>query len=515
MAENQASSPALRRLTTRRAVLGGSVAAASVAVAYAALGDKFDLFGGGSSGPAGSSSQAVQDTDAIAKESVRINHLLRRAGFGVTRDEYEHYQSLGLKGAIDELINFTAVDDSAAVNLAAQVPIDEQNRQNLPVWWMVRMANTRRPLQEKMTYFWHSLLTSQLSVVKDPALMLRQNEFFRTNAMSTFPQILKGISADPAMMLYLDISGSQRTAPNENYARELMELFSLGIGNYTENDIRQSARAFTGWVVQRTGGLPGTPTYGEPQFVPNRFDSGTKTFLGKTGNFRPDDIVDIIVEQPASAKFIVSRLFSFFAYPGASDKTLQTFMDTYLKSNKSIGATVEAILRSDEMYSPQAYRAIVRSPVEYIIAAIKALGSQAAAAQIIGQVQRSGQLLNTMGQVLFEPPNVAGWPGGQTWLNSATMFARLNFINLVTGGAAAPRGNQRAAPVPQQPAGANLGTAAQALDYYLPMVLDGNIPDQARQVLFDYVGGADAQLSPDQLRSLVYLILASPQFHLA
>ena len=252
----------------------------------------------------------------------------------------------------------------------------------------------------------------------------------------------------------------------------------------------------------------------EPIFRPERFDNSVKTFLGKSGNFRPDDIVDIIVEQPASAKFIVDRLFSFFVYPGPDDKTLQPFIDTYLKSNKSIGATVEAILRSDVMYSPQAYRAIVRSPVEYMVAAIKALGSQATTARIVGQVQRQGQALTTMGQVLFEPPNVAGWPGGSTWLNSATMFARLNFINQITSGAAAARGNT-SNPAPAQPVGANLGTASQALNYYLPIALDSNIPDQARQVLVDFAGGPDAPLSPDQLRSLAYLILASPQFHLA
>ncbi|HEY7269142.1 MAG TPA: DUF1800 domain-containing protein, partial [Dehalococcoidia bacterium] len=450
---NPNHTPVLKRPATRRAILGGTVAAASVAVTYAALGDKLDLFGGSGSNGDTSGAVSAQDTDAISKESVRINHLLRRAGFGVSREEHDHYQSLGLKSSIDELVNFTTIDDSTAVNLAAQVPTDEQNRQNLPVWWMVRMANTKRPLQERMTYFWHSLLTSQLSVVKDSALMVRQNDFYRTNAMATFPEILKGVSADPAMMLYLDVSGSQKAAPNENYARELMELFSLGIGNYTETDIRNSARAFTGWVVPRNGGAPGAPSYGDPVFAPNRFDSGTKTFLGKTGNLRPDDIIDTIVEQPASAHFIVNRLFSFFVYPGPDDKTLQPFIDTYVKSNKSIGATVEALLRSDVMYSPQAYRAIVRSPVEYMVAAIKALGSQATTAQIVGQVQRQGQALTTMGQVLFEPPNVAGWPGGSTWLNSATMFARLNFINQLTGGAAAARGNARNQLAPSQPAG--------------------------------------------------------------
>jgi uncharacterized protein (DUF1800 family) len=291
-----------------------------------------------------------------------------------------------------------------------------------------------------------------------------------------------------------------------------MELFSLGIGNYSEEDVREAARAFTGWLVPRRR-LEGVLfAYDEPQFFAGRFDGGSKTFLGKTGNFRPEDIVDIIVEQPESARFIVGKLFAFFAYPDPDEETLQKFVDVYLDSDRSIGATVEAILRSDEMYSARAYRSLVKTPVDYAIGAVKALGAQESIAQVIAQGGRGGGLA-TMGQVPFEPPNVAGWPGGATWLNSATMFARLNFINQVTGGAPARQRGDRA----QAPANgaAELGTATQALDYYLPMVLDDNIPDEARQVLVDYAGGPDAVLGPEQLRGLVYLILASPQFHLA
>jgi uncharacterized protein (DUF1800 family) len=487
-------------------LLGGSVAAASVAVTYAALGDKLGLLDAVTTGREG------QDTDAIRKESVRVNHLLRRAGFGVSREEHDHYQSIGLKATIDELVNYTQIDDSRALELAAEVPIDYPNRQNLPLWWTVRMANTRRPLQEKMTLFWHGLLTSQLSVVRDPNLMVGQNEFLRGNAMSRFPEILRGISRDRAMMIYLDISGSRRGAPNENYARELMELFALGIGNYSEEDVREASRAFTGWQVPRQRDAPGI-AYGDAVFNDDRFDGGPKTVLGKTGNFYPDDIVDIIVEQPASAEFIVGKLFAFFVYPNADAKVLRPFVETYRESDMSIGATVEAILRSDVMYSPQAYRSLVRSPTEYGVAAIKALGRQETIGQAFGQGRN--QAAARMGQTLFEPPNVAGWPGGATWLNSATMFARLNFINQATGGVAADDRQERAQRREQQALAGDLGTVAQALDHYLPIACDDNLPDEARQILVDFGGGADAALTPDKLRGLVYLILGSPQFQLA
>ncbi len=492
--------PLLRRRTTRRALVGATVAAGSVAAAYAALGDGFDVFGGhGTSGTA-----VVSDTDALKKDGVRISHLLRRAGFGPTREEFDHYQTVGLKQTTDELLSYETVNDDDAFNIANQVPTDGQNARNLPGWWIVRMANTKRPLQEKMTLFWHGLLTSQLSVVRDPVAMRNQNEFFRSHALDTFDSVLRGITMDPAMMVYLDMNGSQKKAPNENYARELMELFSLGVGNYTEDDIRQAARALTGWVVQRQrGAAPNQIGFGQPQFVPARFDDGTKTFLGQTGNFRAEDIVGIIVQQPASSQFIVRKLFSYFVYPNPDDKALRPFVNVYDGSSRSVRAVVDAIFRSDIFYSPPAYRAIVRSPVEYMVSSIRALGIQSQAVQVVA---RSAGLVQDMGQIPFEPPNVAGWPGGQAWLNSATMFARLNFVNLLTNLPAA-----RSAPPPVAP----LGTAQQAVDYYLPFVLDDNVPADARQVLLNYAGSPDAQLAPDQLRNLVYLVMASPQAHLS
>ena len=373
---NGTSTALLRRRATRRAVLAGGVAAAGVAGAYAAMGDRLKLFG--EDGP---ELEAVRsDTSAINKESVKINHLLRRAGFGVTQEEYDHYQQIGLKTTIEELLAYNAIDDSEAEKAAA-IANDTSNGQRIvPVsGWLARMATTKRPLQEKMTLFWHGLLTSQLSVVRDPGAMLTQVDFYRKHALDRFPDILKGVSRDPAMMIYLNIDNSARAAPNENYARELMELFSLGVGNFSEKDVREAARAFTGWQIPRERGPnPGQFDLKEPVLRPQRFDNGQKTFFGKTGNFGPDDIVDIIVEQPASAKYIVKRLFGFFVYPDPSDADLKPFIDAYMGNGKSIRSVVEAMLKSDVFYSPKAYRAIVKSPVEFAVGAIKAVNGQAA-----------------------------------------------------------------------------------------------------------------------------------------
>ncbi len=486
------------------------------------MGDRLHLFG--DDGP---QLEAVRsDTSAINKESVKINHLLRRAGFGVTKDEYDHYQQIGLKTTIEELLAYNAVDDSEAekAEAAANTPQPNGQPRYLPTTaWLARMATTKRPLQEKMTLFWHGLLTSQISVVRDQGAMLTQIDFYRQHALDSFPVILKGVSKDPAMMVYLNLDNSTRTAPNENYARELMELFALGVGNFSEKDVREAARAFTGWQIPRERGPnPGQFDLKDPVYRPQRADLGMKTFFGKTGNFGPDEIVDIIVDQPASAKYIVGRLFSFFVYPNPSDADLKPFTDAYNANNKSIRSVVEAMFKSDVFYSPKAYRAIVKSPVEFSVGAIKAVNGQQRVNELTnaaGGQARLGGAVGLMGQTLLEPPNVAGWPGNGTWLNASTMFARLNFVNALTGGSPqnTPRQRPNAPPAASASAttGFDTGTASQALAHFLPLALDDNISPETRQVLLDYAGGPDVQLSADQLRGLVYLVLASPQFHLS
>jgi uncharacterized protein (DUF1800 family) len=503
----------LHRVVTRRNVLGTAAGAAVLAAAYNAFGEDLLSSGGGAAAPTGGTSAAAvpESAKAIVAEDVKISHLLRRAGFGTTREEYDRYQSMGLGATIDELVHFENVDDGETERLAQGVQPSADAIGSASAWWLVRMANTKRPLQEKMTLFWHGLLTSQLSVVRDPVAMAAQNQFFRDNAFGRFPAILKGITHDPAMMVYLDIAGSRKTAPNENYARELMELFALGEGHYSEEDVREGARAFTGWAVPRQRGEK-LPVLGEPVFVARYFDDGEKMFLGQTGNFDAGDVVDIITNQDESARYITRRLFQFFIHPQPSNDDLQPFVETYLSNDKSIGATVESMLRSDVFYSPKAYRAIVKSPVEYAVGAIRALGMQASITNLLAAGrgrQRDGGVLGDMGQIPLEPPNVAGWPGGTSWLNSSTIFARLNFVNSL---GAAENNRRGALATPSAP---KFASASEAVDHYLPFLVDNNLPDETRKLLPDYAGGPDAPLSMDGQRDLVYLMLAMPQYHLA
>jgi Protein of unknown function (DUF1800) len=441
----------------------------------------------------------------------KLRHLLRRAGFGPSPTDLAQYRPLGLTGTVDRLLDFGSVDNSALDRGLGKLGLDLTRRADLERWWTLRMIYTARPLEEKLTLFWHGLLTSAISKVGRPEPMLVQNNFFRANGLGRFPDILKGVSRDPAMMIWLDTEANRKGHANENYARELMELFSLGIGNYTEQDVRESARAFTGWSLLGNR-KAGTLSY---VFNPRQHDDGQKTFLGQTGNFNGDDIIDLIVKQPASARFITSKLFSYFAYPNPPNAVLQPLVDAYTGSGYSIKATLRAILTSDAFYSPQAYRALVKSPAEYVAGVARTLGLQTDAKGLPA-------VMAQMGQEIFNPPNVAGWHGGSGWLTSGTWLARLNLANRVASALDSPAA--------RGPNGFSFDTltaggagAGGAVDRLADLLLDGQLDPSQRQVLVDYLtppgGGSLNSASPTWLderrRGTLYLALAMPEYHLS
>jgi uncharacterized protein (DUF1800 family) len=391
------------------------------------------------------------------------------------------------------------------------------NRTNIGLWWLVRMANTKRPLQEKLTLFWHGLLTTQQSAIPDFEAVWAQNKMYRANAAGPFRDLIYGLLRDRAMMVYLDMDGSMKGAANENFARELLELFTMGEGHYSEQDVREAARAFTGWKVPLDFDTTTQVfTMRQPEFDPGRFDEGEKTFFGRSGHFGPEDIVDIALEQEATAAFIVRKLFEFFVYREPEDETLAPFVEVFHTSGGRIADVTGAMFRADEFYSARAYRALIKSPVEYVAGTVRALGTAADLARLL---PNRSSAMRLMGQVLFEPPNVAGWPGQDIWLGSSMLLARLNFINLATGGQLppAPGGRPQATPTPAPDlaALASFGTAQQALDHYLPLILDDFLPEPISQVILDFAGGPDTPLTAEQLRAVVYLIFATPHYHLA
>ncbi len=479
--------------------------------------------GGVSNGGAGKqpATPAPEDLDRpIEDPKRRAAHLLRRAGFGGTRAQIEEFAALSREEAADRLLNYEAIDNTAldAMLAAANLNLVDSPR-DLQRWWLLRMAFTARPLEERMTFIWHGLLTSQVSKIggQRAKLMVIQNELYRANALPKYDTLIKAVSRDPAMLYYLDTVDSTKEHPNENYARELMELFTLGVGNYTEDDVRESARAFTGWRFTPPAKPPvdlntvskeerrqiehGLIDEWEPQFVLARqkHDFGEKTFLGKTGSWDGDDIVNIIMEQPAAGRFICRRLFMEFAHLSPDEKTIDALLQVWDESGHDIRAIVRAILVSDEFYSERSYRAIVRSPVEFMVGALRGLEIRELATGSINERAYRG-----MDQIVFEPPNVAGWPGGAAWLSSSTFFARVNFLDQFLFGL---RGQPTALP-----ALAGAATAEEVADRALEVLVDGNVPNESREALYAHARTiANAQ---ERAATVAYLVLASPEYQL-
>jgi uncharacterized protein (DUF1800 family) len=283
------------------------------------------------------------------------------------------------------------------------------------------MIQSPRPLEERMTLFWHNHFATAIYKVRSPFLMYKQNQLLRNNAMGNFQDLLMGITEDPAMLIWLDGARNRKAAPNENYGREIMEVFTMGVGNYTEDDVKTAARAFTGYGIDKSG---------NSYFNPNQHDDGTKTFLGQTGNFGPEDIVSILASHPATAKAISQKLFSFFAYENPSNDTIARLADVYTKSNGNIEQVVSAILNSDEFWSAQSHLGQVKSPVDYVATAMRSLGATVNPKAIV-------YTLNNMGQLPFDPPSVFGWPSGTAWINTSTIIDRFNFPLLLQSGSSA------------------------------------------------------------------------------
>ena len=452
--------------------------------------------------------------------SVQIGHLLRRAGFGASPDDLATYKNLSYSDAVDRLINYQQVPDDSteqrlkALNLNLAKPVDQQR------WWLLHMAWTQRPLLEKMTLFWHSLLTSSFRKVGGPrayARMITQNNFLRTHAFDTYDNILLGITGNPAMLFYLDLFKSKKNAPNENYARELMELFTLGVGHYTQQDVSEGASALTGW---RLKGLTAV-------YDPAQHNDLTKHYLGQTGNLDYRDVVRILANHPATPWFISRKLFTFFVYENPSNDDLKPLVDTYVQSSHNMGAVMRTLLLSPQFSSTRAYRSRVKSPVEYAVGAYRAL-------KIQGNGDGWPAFTTLMGQTLFDPPNVAGWPGDKVsslWLNSGTWMTRLNYIDtLLLRGSFARQSHPSPVDLQATVDANNIDTREHFVDYFAAFLLDGVIDPGRRAQLLDYFTTGDTstgnphiahitlkngQSYPlNRVRGTLYLMMASPEYQL-
>jgi uncharacterized protein (DUF1800 family) len=384
-----------------------------------------------------------------------IAHLYRRAGFGAHPDEIDRATTAGYQATVESLLaglrapdpagDAVALPDLGTATVPGAAPADPAARQAaarqrravehlrylaLQRWWLDRMIATSTPLREKLTLIWHGHFATAFQKVHYASLMHRQNQVFRSLGAGSFEALTQAVAKDPAMMLWLDTETNVAGHPNENFARELMELFTLGIGNYSEVDVQEAARAFTGWSL-----VPGSF-----QFVlrPGRHDTGTKNFLGQSGNFDGTDIVHLVTHQPASARFVVAKLWSHLAYPvTTADPVVSALAPAYAR-DLNVTALLRSILMHPAFTSDTAKQGLVKQPVEWVVGMARAFGLNAdlqpagtptasATGPTAGLTRRptASGILTLLAQEPFDPPNVGGWPQNAYWLNTATSLARL------------------------------------------------------------------------------------------
>ena len=366
-------------------------------------------------------------------------HLMRRAGFGATRGELEGYMAKGHEAVVEELLH-PADPQNMPDDIIRRYHVDLSELRHLSqgvAYWLYRMITTKCPLEEKIALFWHSLFATSFKKLNHPRAMLNQIDMFRRQGLGSFPTLLVELSKDPAMTIWLDNQDNHKGAINENYGRELMELFSMGIGNYTEQDIKECARAFTGWTLENAEWMAfcsrqdSVWPYGRIdwhfEYRDYDHDEGEKTFLGETGRFNGEDVIDIIVRQEITARFICGRLFQYFAADEVTEEgeqLIQTMMGVYFESGYEIRSVLRTLFNSDYFKSEQVRFARMKGPAELLVSAVRLAGSYRTPNLAISQLASQ---VSYMGQGLLDPPSVEGWHEGQEWIDSGSLVERVNF----------------------------------------------------------------------------------------
>lgn len=486
-------------------------------------------------------------------------HLLRRAGFGGTPEQITYLTSLGREGAVSYLVDYERIEGDLPVpNVEGYEPrrprellaMDKKERQKVIAqrrrddrfvfeqvvsWWVEVMVSTPRPLEEKLVLFWHGHFTSGYREVKSAHAMLGQNELLRRHASGNFRDLLLYITEDPAMVLYLNTQQNRKNSPNENYARELLELFTMGTGNYSEKDIKEAARAFTGISVdQQTG---------EAIYRANQHDFGVKTFLGKTGDLQPADIIDAILEQPVTAEYIARKFWSYFAYADPDDAIIKA-LGGVLRNNKyELKPMLRAMFMSEAFYAKRAMLTNIKSPVELVVGTMRSLEIPPVDTANINIGMR------LMGQSLMQPPNVKGWDGGETWITASTLFNRYNVLGALIAGNDNEQGRRRRQRVieairnstgkegqaaeealsrlqpPYDPTEAmrkyRLVTAEKTVDHYVQRLLQRPLKPERKKVLLDALkprfraGDIESSQNVELIRGLIHLIVSMPEYQLS
>jgi uncharacterized protein (DUF1800 family) len=353
-----------------------------------------------------------------------VAHLLRRAGFGGTASEITTFAAQPLATTVDQLLDFSAAPpDSEPAFLSDGTLGDWEKEFKLQAWWLDRMVTTTTPLQERLAFFWHGHFATANRKVDDALLMYRQNALFRQLAAGNFRDLVQQMALQPAMVIWLDNDANVEGSPNENFARELMELFTVGVNQYTQPDIAASARAWTGHNTLDSDRR-------QYHFYAARHDTGNKTFMGVTRNWDGPEIIDHLLRDDATkkrvaARYVAKKLWSFFAYPNPETAVLDALETAFFNADLDITALVRAIFNHPQFMSPAAKQGLVRSPVEWVVACLRGIGMTA-------DDTNPQWWMPEMGQHLFEPPNVAGWDQNAYWLGTMNVWARANWARYVT-----------------------------------------------------------------------------------
>jgi uncharacterized protein (DUF1800 family) len=454
--------------------------------------------------------EPYQPTSQAPWDVKKAGHLYRRAGFGATTEELEAAVKLGPDKAIDQLLKGGSGLEEFEKETAplAQSTARANNGPQLRAWWLYRMIYSPHPLREKLTLFWHNHFATSNAKVNNAGFMLGQYQLMYRHALGSYRSLVMDMGKDPAMLVWLDTRGSKKGAPNENYARELMELFSLGVGNYTETDIREAARAFTGWEIQG----------GKAAFNENQHDATDKTVLGQKGNWNGDDITRICLEQKVCASFICRKLYRFLVsdtQPPAPE-LIEPLAEQFRKSDYDFGSLVKTMLRSNLFFAPTTYRSSIKSPVDFALGIARALEGR------IGTVALA-QALESLGQNVFFPPSVKGWDGGQAWLNGQTLLYRQNLALAMTSTEDARFGRRTDPAALARKHGKK--SDDEVVDFFLRLFLQGDVAADSRAKLVDYMQQArkrgvpvywtEEDAADHRVRAVCHLVLTLPEFQLA
>ena len=380
---------------------------------------------------------------------IEMAHLMRRAGFGASRDELEGYLANGYEATVEEMLHPEtqppALEDE---DLVTRYHAGANSLMLLPsaqAYWLYRLINTKRPLEDKIGLFWHGLFATGYTKINNPEAILRQIDMFKRFGLGSFRDLLVELSKNPAMTIYLDNKDNHGEAVNENFGRELLELFSMGVGNYTEVDVRQASRAFTGWTL-RNASLhsariaqdsvePYARLEWQFEYLPDDHDDGEKTFLGHTGDFNGEEIIDMICKHPATPRFIARHLYTFFVadepqvpawetVPPRDPQAIEAMAEAYFNSDYKIGSMLRVMFNSD-WFKKSAF-AKVKSPTELVVGASRTAGTYGFPE--VDDISLS-EVTGDMGQQLLDPPSVEGWHTGGEWIDTGTLVSRVNFAS--------------------------------------------------------------------------------------